>query len=68
MEDNANKITNAVRISLCCKLAHKRVEEEAVSEIIEDESGYQTIYTEIGQDLFNEYYDYYESVLLSELD
>jgi hypothetical protein len=72
-----NTISNDTRIALLCELAHQRVVEEARDKydsnndchsdyIIEGDS--ETSYTEEGQDLFNEYYDYYERVILNHLD
>ena len=55
------KMSNSDFISLSCELAHNRVEEDDTSYIIDDEQG--TRYTEDGQDLFNDYYDYYQSIL-----
>ena len=58
--DNTN---NSIKIEMLCELAHNRVEEADTSYIIENEGEGQ--YTEDGQELFNEYYDYYESIILS---
>jgi|TARA_Y100000310_G_scaffold293902_1_gene323893 hypothetical protein len=55
------KMSNSDYISLSCELAHHRVEESDTSYIIEDKDG--TRYTEDGQDLFNDYYGYYQSIL-----
>ena len=55
------KMSNSDFISLSCELAHIRVEEDSTSNIIENEHG--SCYTEYGQDIFNGYYDYYQSIL-----
>ena len=54
-------MTNSDFIQLSCELAHNRVEETDPSYIIENEGEGQ--YTEDGQDLFNEWYDYYQNIL-----
>ena len=70
-----NTISNDTRIALLCELAHERVKEDeerlysygkGTTLIRKDDFG--TRYTEEGQDLFNEYYDYYEGVILNHLD
>ena len=67
-----NEIDNSTKIEMLCELAHNRVLEEekklnskgkGTTLIIENIGEGQ--YTEKGQDLFNEYYDYYESIILS---
>ena len=63
-----NTISNDTRIALLCELAHKRVEDADTSYIIENYNGDGTKYTDDGQELFNEYYDYYEGVILNHLD
>ena len=54
-------MNNSDFIQLSCELAHNRVEEADTSYIIENEGERQ--YTEDGQDLFNDYYDYYQNIL-----
>ena len=54
-------MNNSDFIQLSCELAHNRVEEADTSYIIENEGEGQ--YTEDGQDLFNEWYDYYQNIL-----
>ena len=54
-------MNNSDFIQLSCELAHNRVEEADTSYIIENEGEGQ--YTEGGQDLFNEWYDYYQNIL-----
>ena len=54
-------MNNSDFIQLSCELAHNRVEEADTSYIIENEGEGQ--YTEDGQDLFNDYYDYYQNIL-----
>ena len=58
------------RIRLLCELAHERIEEEIKNEQNPRSSYIQNInekdgtkYTENGQYIFNNYYDYYEGVL-----
>ena len=58
-------IKNSTKIEMLCELAHNRVEEADTSYIIENEGDGQ--YTEDGQELFNQYYDYYESIILGYL-
>ena len=64
-KEMSNKIENSTKIELLCELAHNRVEEADTSYIIENDGDGQ--YTEDGQDLFNDYYDYYESIILNYL-
>ena len=69
-----NKINNSTKIEMLCELAHNRVKEECInkydsnndshSDYIKENDG-DGQYTEDGQELFNEYYDYYESIILS---
>ena len=54
-------MNNSDFIQLSCELAHNRVEEADTSYIVENEGEGQ--YTEDGQDLFNDYYDYYQNIL-----
>jgi hypothetical protein len=54
-------MNNSDFIQLSCELAHNRVEEADTSYIIENEGEGQ--YTEDGQELFNDYYDYYQNIL-----
>ena len=66
-----NTISNDTRIALLCELAHDRVKED-----FQNISNYGTTkyinedlsYTEKAQDLFNEYYDYYEGFILNHLN
>ena len=48
---------------MLCELAHNRVLEDSETDNIEFDENED--YTEDGQELFNEYYDYYESIILS---
>ena len=57
-----NTIKNNTKIEMLCELAHNRVLEECETNLALDDNG---DYTEKGQELFNEYYDYYESIILS---
>lgn len=64
------KMSNSSFIALSCELAHNRVLEddlnnEYCSIKIKDKNNKEFIssYTELGQDLFNEYYDYYQEIL-----
>tara|TARA_Y100000034_G_scaffold126897_1_gene178858 strand:- start:682 stop:879 length:198 start_codon:yes stop_codon:yes gene_type:complete len=60
-----NKIKNSTKIEMLCELSHNRVLEDCEYDNLSiDENG---DYTEKGQDLFNEFYDYYESVILTYL-
>lgn len=61
-----NTISNDTRIALLCELAHDRIKEDGAIYIIDDDGG--TRYTDDVQDSFNEYYDYYEGVILNHLD
>ena len=58
-----SKLDNSTKIEMICELAHNRVLED--SEIDNIEFDENEDYTEKGQELFNEYYDYYESIILS---
>ena len=69
-----NQVNNSTKIEMLCELAHnkvKRAEDSLVSKgngtslIIENKGEGQ--YTEEGQDLFNEWYDYYDTIILSYL-
>ena len=60
------KIKNSTKIEMLCELAHNRVMEEHSQEkgdYIDNENDY----TMEGQDLFDEFYDYYESIILTYL-
>ena len=63
------KMSNSSFIALSCELAHNRVLEDDVNNEycskIKDKNNKEFIssYTEIGQNLFDEYYDYYQSIL-----
>ena len=69
-EQKMNSINNSIKIELLCELAHKRVLEECIndsnSRYIKENTG-EGQYTDEGQDLFNEWYDYYDSIILSYL-
>ena len=58
-------IKNSTKIEMLCELAHNRVEDADTSYIIENKGEGQ--YTEDGQELFNHYYDYYETIILGYL-
>ena len=65
-----NQISNSTKIEMLCELAHNRVKEDfrnitkhGTNKYIEEDLGY----TEEGQDLFNEWYDYYDTIILSYL-
>ena len=69
-----NQISNSTKIEMLCELAHNKVKEEedsliskgnGTSYIVENKGEGQ--YTEVGQDLFNEWYDYYDTIILSYL-
>jgi hypothetical protein len=69
-----NQIGNSTKIEMLCELAHNRVkkaEDSLISKgngttlIIENKGEGQ--YTELGQNLFDEWYDYYESIILNYL-
>ena len=57
-----NEIANSTKIEMLCELAHNRVLEECETNLALDDNG---DYTEKGQELFNEWYDHYESIILS---
>ena len=62
-----DQINNSTKIEMLSELAHNRVEEECINDswttyMVKDKNG--TKYTEYGQDIFNEHYDYYESIIL----
>ena len=59
-----NKIKNSTKIEMLCELAHNRVLEDCETNLSLDKGG---DYTMEGQDLFDEFYDYYESVILTYL-
>tara|TARA_X000001382_G_scaffold115331_1_gene94010 strand:- start:284 stop:475 length:192 start_codon:yes stop_codon:yes gene_type:complete len=59
-----NKIKNSTKIEMLCELAHNKVLENCETNLALDKGG---DYTEKGQDLFNEFYDYYESIILTYL-
>ena len=65
-----NTINNSTKIEMLCELAHNRVEEEGIndsrSRYIKKNVG-EGQYTEEGQDLFNELYDYYDIIISSYL-
>ena len=51
---------NSNFIQLSCELAHNRVKEDEPVRGVYCAEGE---YTETGQDVFNEYYDYYQGIL-----
>ena len=69
-----NKRDDDTRIKLLCELAHKRVEEDGSNGdcpnkyIIPNYDNSGTKYNEEGQDLFNDYYDEYEGIILNSLE
>jgi hypothetical protein len=65
-----NKINNSTKIEMLCELAHNRVKEDfrditkyGTNKYIEEDLSY----TEKAQNVFDEYYDYYDSIILSYL-
>ena len=65
-----NKIKNSTKIEMLCELAHNRVKEDfrditkyGTNKYIEEDLSY----TEKAQNVFDEYYDYYDSIILSYL-
>ena len=70
-----NTITNSTKIEMCCELAHDRVEDKerkltskgnGTTLIVENDR--HTNYTDEGQDIFNEWYDYYCDKITSYLE
>ena len=71
-----NKIKNSTKIEMLCELAHNRVLEECLdkydsnndshSDYIKENTG-EGQYTDEGQDLFNDWYDYYDNIILTYL-
>ena len=65
-----NQISNSTKIEMLCDLAHNKVEEECIndsySKYIKKNVG-EGQYTEAGQDLFNDWYDYYDTIILGYL-
>ena len=59
-------MNNSTKIEILCELAHNRVLEDH-SEERGDYIDNENKYTEEGQDSFNEYYDYYEGIILTYL-
>ena len=66
-----NQVNNSTKIEMLCELAHNRVKEDfkditknGTNKYIEEDLGY----TEKAQNVFDEYYDYYESIILSYLE
>ena len=59
-----NKIKNSTKIEMLCELAHNRVLEDSETNLSLDKGGDHTME---GQDLFDEFYDYYESIILTYL-
>ena len=55
-----NSINNSTKIEMLCELAHNRVMQDNDTNLILDEDG---DYTTIGQGLFDEWYDYYDSII-----
>ena len=68
-----NTISNDTRIALLCELAHDRIKEDGQNGdlpniyIIPNNDGDGTKYTDEGQDLFNDWYDYYDNIILTYL-
>ena len=65
-----NSINNSTKIEMLCELAHNRVKEDfkditknGTNKYIEEDLGYK----EKAQNVFDEHYDYYESIVLSYL-
>ena len=70
-----NQISNSTKIEMLCELAHSRVvedEDRLISKgngttlIVENDR--HTNYTDEGQDIFNEWYDYYCDKITSYLE
>ena len=59
------KITNSSFIELSCELASNRVTE---TEPYYNAYSVEGKYTESGQDVFNEFYDYYQNILKNYLE
>ena len=66
-----NSINNSTKIELLCELAHNRVKEDfkditkyGTNKYIEEDLSY----TEKAQNVFDEYYDHYENIILSYLE
>ena len=59
-----NSINNSTKIEMWCELAHNRVMEDSKTNLALDKGG---DYTMEGQDLFDEWYDYYDSIILTYL-
>ena len=65
-----NNINNSIKIEMLCELAHNRVKEE-----FKDINDYGTnkyidedlSYTKKAQSVFDEWYDYYDSIILGYL-
>jgi len=67
--DKMNNINNSTKIEMLCELAHNRtVEEFGETEISFNRNWRKEgSYIEEAQDIFNEYYDYYDSIILTYL-
>ena len=62
--EEMNNINNSTKIEMLCELAHNRVLEDCETNLALDKGG---DYTMEGQDLFDEWYDYYDSIILTYL-
>lgn len=62
-----NDLLTINKIELACELANNRVVDEMTkgSDIYEQHTNGDTYYTEEAQDLFNQWYDYYLSIIES---
>ena len=62
-----NKLDNSTKIEMLCELASNRLFDEMGETQESFNRNYKKdgSYTEEAQELFNEYYDYYESIILS---
>ena len=65
-----NTINNSTKIEMLCELAHNRVKEDfrditkyGTNKYIEEDLSY----TEKAQNVFDEYYDYYDTIVLNHL-
>jgi hypothetical protein len=63
-------INNSTKIKMLCELAHNRVKEDfrdiakyGTNKYIEEDLSY----TEKAQNVFDEYYDYYDTIVLTHL-
>ena len=68
--EEMNNINNSTKIEMLCELAHNRVKEECENDSWETymiKNVGEGQYTEYGQVIFNEWYDYYDSIILTYL-